>query len=612
VKTRITATVRRGVAATAALVIVAGGMASPASASSSKAAAAAAATAAQAKAAARVAAIPPGQASLLYKFTKLAKAKPDECFNGIGQPYPAGPPCAEGQAKVNQAYVWGLTQVGKTIWFGTGANVHCLVSGATLDYVVPTANDNWTCEYGESQAVKKDPAIPTYLGDMRPPEVWTYDTATHKSVNKSAEIRAKSPDDAQRLSHTVGLRAAGNFGNVVLFGGPALEDTLNMFAFDATTKKFLGSVNFPNYGNIRTFLVAQNALYLGVGIGTNGSAGGAVLRWTGSATEPFKFDTVATLPVQAADLTVYGDRIAATSWPAVKPTSPQMLAGLWISPNFADGSPGLNPEDSGNWKPIWNALQYEPDKVVAATYGGGGIAAYGDYVYWGTMHVPMKASTASATKYPPVDSSAAKTQAVNTQRAITIWRGKDLGLPTQKIELLYGEKTLPAWDPATSTWSDKSTNFTPLYGKSGFGNLFNNYTWRMTVVDNKLFIGTMDWSYLVKDLIASAQTAPVNSAAKQALSDPDSWGTPLIKPSQFGGDLWMFTNNTSAAQAVNTKGLGNYLNYGIRNMIPNGSGGLYLGMANPMNLRTNTKDTKPEGGWELLEMTKRSKTQRSK
>jgi len=426
-------------------------------------------------------------------------------------------------------------------------------------------------------------------------------------VNKSAEIVAKGPDDALRLSHTVGLRAAGTFGNVVLFGGPALEDTLNMFAFDATTKAYLGSFNFPNYGNIRTFLVAQNALYLGVGIGTNGSAGGAVLRWAGSTTDPFTFTTVATLPVQAADLTVYGDRIAATSWPATKPTSAQMIAGLWISPNLADGEPGLNPEDAGKWTQVWNALQYEPDKVVAATYGGGGIAAFGGYVYWGTMHVPMKSSIAEANKYPPVDSAAAKAQTINAQRAISVWRGKDLGLPTQKIELLYGETSLPAYDPTTATWSNKSTNYTPLYGKSGFGSQFNNYTWRMTVIDNKLFVGTMDWSYLVKDLLAMGKTAPVNAAAKKALTDPVNWGSTQIKPSQFGGDLWMFPTSDAKAQAVNTRGLGNYLNYGIRNMIPNGTGGLYLGMANPMNLRTDTKDARPEGGWELLEMTKRSK-----
>ena len=589
--TKITTTVRRVVAATAALVVVAGGSALPASASPSR-------DALKTTISAQLA------SKAQYKFNLLAKAKPDECFNGIGQPYPSGPPCATGKAKVNQAYVWGLTQVGRLIWFGTGANVHCLVSGATLDIVNPVANDDYTCEYGNSQVEKNDPAIPTYLGDMRAPQVWTYDTITRKSVNKSAEIVAKSPDDALRLSHTVGLRAAGTFGNVVLFGGPALEDTLNMFAFDATTQKYLGSMNFPNFGNIRTFLVAQNALYLGVGVGKNGSAGGAVLRWSGSNTDPFNFTTVATLPVQAADLTVYGDRIAATSWPATKPTSVAMIAGLWVSPNLSDGAPGLNPEDSTKWTQVWNALQYEPDKVVGATYGGGGIAAFGDYVYWGTMHVPMKSSVAEANKYPPATPEAAKEQAIKTQRAISIWRGKDLGLPTQKIELLYGEKTLPAYDPTTATWSDKSTNFTPLYGKSGFGSQFNNYTWRMTVVDNKLFVGTMDWSYLVKDLLASGKP-PVNSLAKKALSDPKNFGSTQIKPSQFGGDLWMFPTPDSKAQVLNARGLGNYLNYGIRNMIPNGTGGLYVGMANPMNLRTDTKDTRPEGGWELIEMKKR-------
>ncbi|WP_306204808.1 hypothetical protein [Actinoplanes sp. RD1] len=541
-----------------------------------------------------------------YKFDLLAKAKPDECFNGVGQPYPSGPPCKTGQPKVNQAYVWGLTQVGKTIWYGTGANVHCLVSGATLDYVHPTANDNWTCEYGTSQPSLADDLIPDYLGDMRAPEVWTYDVATKRQVNKSAEIRAKSPEDAQRLAYTVGLRAAGTYGDVVLFGGPALENTLNMFAFDATTQKYLGSVNFPDYGNIRTFLTAEGGLYLGVGIGRNGSAGGAVWRWTGSKADPFAFQTVATLPVQATDLTVINGRIAATSWPAQQPRTPERLAGLWISPPFSDGEPGLTPEDALGWKQVWNAGLYETDPVVAVTYGGGGIATYGDYVYWGTMHVPMKSSTVHATYYPPADDEAARKQAVNTQRAISIWRGKDLGLPTQKIELLYGEKTLPTWNPTTATWVDKPTAYTPLYGKSGFGYLFNNYTWRMTVVDGKLFVGTMDWSYLVKDLIAGAKTdTDVNARARKALADPDNWHTPLISPANFGGDLWMFPTPESPAQAVDTRGLGNYLNYGIRNMIPNGKGGLYIGMANPMNLRTNKLDLRPEGGWELIEMNKR-------
>ena len=500
--------------------------------------------------------------------------------------------------------MWGLTQVGTKIWFGTGANTHCLVSGATLAYVQPMATDNWVCEFGSSQVVKNDAAIPAYIGDMRAPQVWTYDTVTGASVNKSAEIRAKSAEDALRLEHTVGLRAAGSFGGVVLLGGPAIGNTLNMFAFDSTTMQYLGSKTYTEYGNIRTFLVADAALYLGVGIGRNGSAGGGVLRWTGSVASPFDFVNIANLPVQAADLTTYDGRIAATSWPTATASTPATLAGLWISPKLADGLPGLNPEDADGWKQVWNVGQYEPDPIVVTTYGGGGLAAADGYVYWGTMHVPMKATAVYAGKYPPADDAAAQTQALNTQRAVSIWRGKDLGLSTQKIELLYGESSLPVYNPAAATWSNKSTNHTALYGKSGFGSLFNNYTWRMIAMDHKIFVGTMDWSYLVKDVVQATATSEADKFFKGILVDTIVLGNNVASQNNYGGDLWMFPSTTAAAQQVNSSGLGNYLNYGVRNMIPDGAGGLYIGMANPMNRRTSLTDSTPEGGWELIKMTK--------
>ncbi|GAB1643160.1 hypothetical protein [Krasilnikovia sp. MM14-A1259] len=527
-----------------------------------------------------------------YTLHLLAKAKPDECFNGIGQPYPVGPPCAQGQAKVNQAYVWGLTRVANWIWFGTGANVHCLVSGATLGIAVPVVNSDYVCEYGESQNVRNDPDFPAEIGDQRPPQVWLYDTLTKRLTDKSAEIRAKSPDDAKRLNTTIGLRAAGNLDNVVLLGGPALGDSLNLFAFDARTKRFLGSVNLPQYGNIRTFLVADGALYLGVGIGANGSNGGAVLRWTGNVRNPFALETVGTLPVQAADLAYYDGRIATTTWPAEQPSSPAMLAGVWLSPPLADGQPGLNPEDADGWKQVWHARMYEPDRLTAATYGGGGVAAFGGYLYWGTMHVPLKATKVHQTVYPQTTDDAKAAQVRNTQRGISIWRGKDLGLPTQQIELLYGETTLPAYDPGTATWKAVSTGWTPKYGRSGFGYPFNNYTWRMAVAGDRLYVGTMDWSYIAADIMnqPSGFSARDRAAILQDI-DPDA----------YGGDLWTFPSTSEAATPVNIKGLGNYLNYGIRNMIPNGNG-LYLGMADPMNLRTDPTDDVPEGGWELIRL----------
>ncbi|MEV8507482.1 hypothetical protein AB0368_22060 [Actinoplanes sp. NPDC051475] len=525
-----------------------------------------------------------------YSFKLLAKAAPDECFNGIGKPYPSGPPCAEGQAKVDQAYVWGLTKVGGDIWFGTGANVNCLVSGATLDNYTPVVNNDYVCEYAESQTVRDDPDWPAYLGDQRAPEVWLYNAHNKRKTNKSAEIRAKSPDDAERLRTTIGLRAAGNLDGVVLLGGPALNDSLNLFAFDARTKRFLGSINLPQYGNIRTFLVAEKELYLGVGIGTNGSSGGGVLRWTGSVRDPFAFEVVANLPVQAADLTYHDGRIAATSWPASQPTSPAQLAGVWISPKLADGAPGLNPEDAAGWTQVWHVRQYETDRVVAATYGGGGVASFGGWLYWGTMHVPLKATKVHQQAFPQSTDEAKQAQIKNTQRAISIWRGKDLGLPTQQIELLYGATALPAYDPATATWSSVPTGWTPLYGKSGFDNPFNNYTWRMTVAGGRLYVGTMDWSYIFQDI--TAENPSIRASAI----------TPPIDPSVYGGDLWMFPSTSERAQSISTTGAGNYLNYGFRNMIPDGPD-LYLGMANPMNLRTDPTDDVPEGGWELIKLT---------
>jgi hypothetical protein len=539
-----------------------------------------------------------------YDYKLLAKAKVDECFNGIGVPYPAGPPCAEGQAKVNQAYVWGLTKVGTDVWFGTGTNNNCLTSGATLDVIDPVLNADYVCEYGESQVVKNDAEIPPEIGDVRPPQVWLYDSRTKRNTNKSPEITRRGADDVYRLNHTIGLRAAGAYKDTVLLAGPTAEGYVNIFAFDARSHRYLGSTTFNEYGNVRTFLQYGDALYLGVGVGVNGMSGGAVLRWTGSTRTPFTFSVVASLPVQAADLTAYDGRIAATSWPAEgSGASTDKMAGIWISPLLTDGSPGLNPEDSAGWTQVWNARKYEPDKVVAATYGMGGVASYGGYLWWGSMHVPMKSTKVHQKIYPQDTDEAAQAQVKNTQRATSIFRGKNLGTPEQKIELVYGAPQLPAYDPIAKTWAVQSTNYTPLFGKSGFDNPYNNYTWRMTVTDGKLFVGTMDWSYIVQDIIGGGKQDAPTLAQERATSMAN---VAAPDPAGYGGDLWMFAGPEQPATAITRTGMGNYLNYGIRNMIVDGTG-LYLGMANPMNLRTDLTDDVPEGGWELIHLTKSCK-----
>ncbi|MEU3457308.1 hypothetical protein ABZ671_27450 [Micromonospora sp. NPDC006766] len=523
-----------------------------------------------------------------YSYRLLAKAQPDECFAGVGVPYPVGPPCATGQPKVNQAYVWGMTKVSTKIWFGTGANVHCVVGGATLALAQPILNDDYVCEYGESQIIVQNPTVPASVGDQRRPEVFIWDTATQTLTRKTDDIMNASAADQLRLRATLGLRAAGSFNGVVLFGGPGLGTSINMFAFNSTTGQYLGSAGFQQYGNIRHFLVAGNALYAGVGVGRNGELSGNVLRWTGSVTDPFNFVNVGTLPAQAADLAIYDGRIAVSTWSTINADTPAKRAGIWVSPILANGQPGLNEEDANGWQQVWEVGQYDPDLTVASSYGLGGLYEYGGQLYWSTMHVPLKSSSVFLLRYPQPDDTAKCNAIYNTLRAISVWRGSGLGTSTAHVDMLYGESTMKKYDPAgnkgVGSWSDQPTGWTAVYGRSGFGgNPFLNYGWVMREASGKLFIGVMDWAYLLKGRLGS-------STCGHKFGDYDNWG----------GELWVFEDPNRPATPVNTTGFGNILNYGVRTMVTDGNK-LYLGMANPMNLRTDR--TQSTGGWELIELT---------
>ncbi len=183
----------------------------------------------------------------------------------------------------------------------------------------------------------------------------------------------------------------------------------------------------------------------------------------------------------------------------------------------------------------------------------------------------------------PADQQAYLNVAVNTYRAISIWRIQNADT-TPTIELLYGASALPAYNKATSQFVSTTTNHTPLYGASGFGNPLNNYTWTAAIFQNRLFFGTMDWSYLLSE--GAIPLLPANLDLKAlGFKEKDLSGL-------WGADLWRF-DAVGPAVAENVNGLGNYLNYGLRSMIPSGDGqNLFVGTANPMNLETL-------GGWEL-------------
>jgi outer membrane protein OmpA-like peptidoglycan-associated protein len=115
----------------------------------------------------------------------------------------------------------------------------------------------------------------------------------------------------------------------------------------------------------------------------------------------------------------------------------------------------------------------------------------------------------------------------------------------------------------------------------------------MRTFQDKLYIGTMDWSYLALPglLPASAQSLPTSQGVSgNALVD-----LPITIPdvsSLYGADVWSIGSATSPAVPESTTGLGNSMNYGIRTMTGD-SNEMYMGTANPMNLSA-------VGGWELV------------
>jgi hypothetical protein len=536
----------------------------------------------------------------------LAKAEPDECFVAVGAPYPDGPFCPEGsQPKVNPGYVFGLTESRDRLWFGTSANQLCTVLGSVLEYLGDVApdltleTDAFVCEFGRShyRSVFVPPPssdlaeLPPSLGDWRPPQVFSHDLTT-------GELVERTPDD-ELIEDTLGLRSAGSLGDLVLLGGPDLQagfvaqgGSINLFAFDGATGAYLGSRSVPEYLDIRKWLAVDGVLYTAV----KTRDGGRVLRWTGTVDDPFQWEEVGVLDAEGAELALHDGRLFVTTW--WNELGAQM-AGLWMSPEL--GSEGLSASDAGLWEKVWAADDYEPDEAIAYSYFGGALHSYGGDLYWGTINFPLVSLGAHvllrgldvAQDLPEILAAL-----LPSHRTISIHRGRHFDHPRRKkIEVLYGERELFAWE--NGRWAlQRNATGPPRYGHSGFGNLFNAYTWTMGVYDGQLYVGTFDWSFLVgrvARLLAEALGVPRDEILDR-----------LPFAATVGADLWRFPNRRSPAIPESLGGVGNNANYGIRTMLAREEA-LYLGTANPMNLLTDPADALPEGGWELLALSGRAK-----
>jgi len=568
-------------------------------------------------------AAPAGAQTTSYEWSMVAQATPDECFEGnVNAPggitsqqmadnnnsfinaYPSGLSSAQIAAcasagylpKVNQSYVWGLTQdsVGN-LWIGTAANVLCLVLDGYYGSVpAPFQNSDYVCD------AQQNP-----MEDFKPPRMFVYNPSANSLTDLTGRILLAGGANVTYLKGTYGIRSAGFANGVVFFGGlytntsttPSTTDVV-LYAFNSTTMQYLGAYLFdgtngkPWYNNIRQWHVINNNLFTGVGWtdtssgATNGYSNGSLLRWSGSLSNPFSFVDVGDTQGQISYFTSHTDgRIYATTWGGGGKMQGGML--VWMSP-VLNASTGLDATDAPNWQQVWNLNSYEVEPSVVAV--GGAIQSYKGSLYFGTMQVPGTSILKFQTLYPTSSLLTTTTGQVqvylNTTLPDTIFRstGFNAGTNTFPVELLYGSANLEQYQSSTDSFSLVANGMgaTPTYGAAGFGNIFNNYTWSMNVFQDQLFVGTMDFSYLV-----------VNSSLGTSI--PTLLKT--LAAGYYGADLWMFPDGSSAATSVNVNGMGNNTSYGIRTMAAD-SKYLWLGMANPMNLRTDS--TNNPGGWKLI------------
>lgn len=542
-----------------------------------------------------------------YARERLAKARPDECFNGIGIDYPPLNPdgsCSLGVPKTNQAYVWGLTQAGLNdstfsgdeIWFGTIANPLCTAPGGIF-LPLPVQTLSWVCEYGQSMLARRPVApMPPSVGDWRLPRAYSYNMRTRTLTDRT-------PNDPNYKIVT-GLRSAGSVGNVVFLAGPNYQSDIVFAAWDAGTGSYRGSCRATALKNIRSWITVDGVLYAGAG---RRAGDGAILRWRGTVAQPFNgaaspsdycgFEVVGVLPDLPAYLVNYdGKRLAASVWSdsqretgdikttAAEPTN-LFSAGIYVGPAFGSDGQYTAEDASARWLKLWTPAQYEPDPVVAAATGGGAIAFWKGWLWFGTIHNTLGTYQAhSLCSLPacygtPADQTQELDLLFQVSRAASLWRARLVdGRP--EVQMLYGETELPAFVPGTKSFAPKPTGWTPRYGASGLGNPFLTYAWAASAGNDDLLFGFYDYRYVfdVRLGVVPGQASP---------TDPRRG---------YGADLWRFTDAELPALPEATLGLGNFTNYGVRNMIRlDGGADVILGTANAMNLE-------PQGGWELFQL----------
>lgn len=259
------------------------------------------------------------------------------------------------------------------------------------------------------------------------------------------------------------------------------------------------------------------------------------------------------------------DRVIMSTWAGTQQSIDANTTGQGLTPSagalFVTSKipdAGFTKENKAVFTKIFDNDEFEPDPLVAKGYEMGAMSIVGDYLYWGTMHVGTSAGYKYyLKKYPNInecgpesgfhptfglplcknnqyqDVKFADQVLFNSWRATFLFRTdistiddiSDSDLPQlgdfPHTEMLYGEDNMtmldsvPVWDNNSKVhtnvkWKkvDNLKGMKALYGKMGFGNVMNVYTWTMREYNNKIYIGTFDLSGGMGDYLNNEFTEP--------------------------------------------------------------------------------------------------------
>ena len=138
----------------------------------------------------------------------------------------------------------------------------------------------------------------------------------------------------------------------------------------------------------------------------------------------------------------------------------------------------------------------------------------------------------------------------------------------------------------------------PLSGyRAGLNNLFNGYFWRMASHDGWIYLGTFDWSVMMRYAERTNWPPPFRRMT-------DKIGLETLIEHQGGADLYRSRDGENWIP-VTTQGFDNPYNYGIRT-IQSTPHGLAVGFVNPFGPRVGVQEgdkfvykDNPDGGMEI-------------